>query len=749
VLAFALGAGRLMLELPRFDEHSLSAYNDGGEVMLEGVVTDEPSEGDGRISLRVQVERLWLADGSERVVRGSVLVWVPAHTQVGYGDRLHLEGELETPAVLETFSYREYLARQGIYSTMGWPQVTRLATNQASPLLHAILLVKGHARAAVATILPEPQAALLTGILLGDDSGLPDDVEEDFINTGTSHVIAISGFNMTLLAAVFARSGQRLFDRRRAFWVAIGGVALYTVLVGGSAAVVRAAIMSLLCMWGHLLGRRSHGPTSLAAVALAMTLANPHVLWDVSFQLSFAATAGLVLLSRPFERGFERAFSRFTSAEHARAAVRMLNEPVIVGLAAQIFIMPIVLVHFGRLSLVSFLSNLLILPAQTPLLLTGGLATLAGMAVRPLGRLAGFVAWPFLAYTIEMVRLTARIPFASLPVRVGAWSVLAYYLVAGGLAWWLALPPRGRQRLRKNVRALVDRVRSGRMKRPGRVTQPLLAGLGALVLVGSVLIWPALPDGRLHVTFLDVGQGDAIFIRAPGGRQVLIDGGPDEATLLSQLGRRMPFWDRTLDLVILTHPDLDHLTGLIGALERYQVEAVVWRDVPTNSPAYDRWLGLLEAEGVSVHQGEAGLHIALDEGLELTVLYPGTELLPEAVESANNASVVTRLTYGSVSVLLPGDIEAAVEADLVREGLPLAATVLKVAHHGSCSSTGEEFLRAVAPAVAVISVGENEFGHPCDEVLSRLADAQLYRTDQTGTVELVSDGAQIWVRTER
>jgi competence protein ComEC len=281
------------------------------------------------------------------------------------------------------------------------------------------------------------------------------------------------------------------------------------------------------------------------------------------------------------------------------------------------------------------------------------------------------------------------------------------------------------------------------------VSQPLLAGLGVVVLVTGISIWSTLPDGLLHVTFLDVGQGDAIFIRTPSGRQVLVDGGPSEATLLSQLGRRMPFWDRTLDLVVLTHPDLDHLTGLLGALERYQAETVIWRDVPADSPATVRWLELLEVEGASVYQGEAGMRIALDEGLELTVLYPGPALPPAAAESANNASLVTRLEYGSASFLLPGDIEAVVEADLLREGLPLAATVLKVAHHGSCSSTGDPFLRAAAPAVAVISVGENDFGHPCDEVLARLADLQPYRTDLAGTVELVSDGAQMWVRTER
>jgi competence protein ComEC len=329
------------------------------------------------------------------------------------------------------------------------------------------------------------------------------------------------------------------------------------------------------------------------------------------------------------------------------------------------------------------------------------------------------------------------VPLASVPVQMDGWMVFAYYALLGGLTWWLAQP---RERRRELWEKLFLR---------GLETKVLAGAAGVLLMLGF-FVWRGLPDGRLHVVFLDVGEGDAIFVQTPSGKQVLVDGGPSERVLLSQLGRHMPFWDRTLDAVLLTHPDLDHITGLVPVLERYRVNTVVFRQLEVESTTYDYWQQLLEAEGATVYRGEAGLRLALDEGLDMVVLHPGAELVSGEGGSANNNSVVTRLAYGQVSVLLTGDIEAPVEHQLVAEGAPLASTVLKAAHHGSCSSTTEEFLAAVDPEVVVISVGaDNDFGHPCAGVLERLEEMTVYRTDEHGAVEVVTDGTQAWVETER
>lgn len=736
VLMLALGASRLLLAVPHFDETTLATYNDIGWVTLEGVVVGEPDEREHYTNLRVWVERLTLPDGTELEVEGLALVKADRYPRHNYGDRVRVEGLLETPPVFEEFSYREYLARQGIHSLIRRAQVTLLAENQASPLLYHLFAFKRYAQSTIARLLPEPQASLLTGILLGVETGIPADLMDDFSATGTTHIIAISGFNITIIAGIFAGLAQRLFGRRWAVWVAIAGVAVYTVFVGASAAVLRAALMGILYLWGRHLGRATFAPASLAAAAIGMTVLNPYTLWDVGFQLSFTATIGLVLYTGPLERIFERALARFTSAERAQKIVGLVNEALIVTLAAQITTTPIILHYFRLLSLVTLVTNFLILPAQPGVMIWGGVATLLGLVVRPLGRVVGWVAWVFLTYTIEVVRLTARVPFALVPVRMDAGMVWGYYLLLGGLTWYLAQPRERRRRLWISLSS--------------RLETKVLVGASVILLVLAFFAWRGLPDGRLHVVFLDVGQGDAIFIQTPSGRQVLVDGGPSETVLLSQLGRQMPFWDRTLDLIVLTHPDADHITGLVPVLERYQVEAVILREVEHSSDVYEYWLQLLKAEGATVYRGEAGLHVTLDEGLEMVVLHPGAELVSGTEADSNNNSVVTRLTYGQVSVLLPGDIEAEVEHWLVEEGAPLGSTVLKAAHHGSCSSTTQEFLEAVDPEVVVVSVGaDNRFGHPCTGVLERLEGLSVYRTDEHGVVEVITDGAQVWVQTER
>jgi competence protein ComEC len=743
-LILTLGAARLLLALPRFDADSLAFYNDTGAVELEGVVVGDPDEREGYVNLRVRGERLTLPDGSVHTVKGLALVKAERYPPRHYGDRILVRGELETPPVLAGFSYSDYLARQGIHSLIRRARVTLLAEKQASPFLYWLFAFKRHAHAVIASILPEPQAALLTGILLGVDTGIPAELMDDFSATGTSHIIAISGFNITIISGIFAGLAARLFARtpgpgkKRAVWVAIAGVALYTILVGASAAVVRAALMGILYLWGRYLERETFAPVSLAAAGITMTALNPYVLWDVGFQLSFAATIGLVLYTRPLEKTLERVLARITSVERARQAVRMLSEAVLVTLAAQVTTTPIILAYFGRLSLVTLLTNLLILPVQSYIMVVGGIALLLGLVAQPVGQIVGWAAWVLLTYTIEMVRLTARLPFASLPVQVGVGTVWGYYALLGGLTWWWSRSRERREQLWARLFA--------------RVETKVLTGITVVLLVLAVYAWRGLPDGRLHVIFLDVGQGDAIFVRTPSGRQLLVDGGPNGTVLLSRLGGVMPFWDRSIDLVVLTHPDADHLTGLIPLLERYRVERVIFRPVEEEqaTEAYRYWLQLLEAEGAAIYTGEAGLQLTLDTGLAMEVLHPGPEPVRGNKDDINNNSVVTRLSYGQVAVLLPGDIGAEAESELIARKVLLRSTVLKLPHHGSCSSTSPQFLEAVSPQVVVISVGaDNRFGHPCAGVLERLEGTPLYRTDENGTVEIISDGTRVWVKAER
>jgi len=736
-----------------FDEGHLAHYNDHGWVKIKGTVSGEPDVRDTYTNLRVAVSKIEV-EGQERDVRGTVLVRAPPYPKYDYGDELEIEGLLETPQELEDFSYREYLARQGIYSILWRSRITLIDRGQGSAPRRALLAFKRQAQRVIALILHEPQAALLTGILLGIETGIPADLMKAFSATSTTHIIVISGFNISIIAGLLSGLSTRLFGKRRAMPWAIAGIIIYTILVGASAAVVRAAIMGCLYVIATHYGRQTEALTSLMAAATLMTALNPQTLWDLGFQLSFAATLGLILYTPLLESWFERLLSRMLSPGTAKQAVEVLNEAFIITLAAQITTLPIIVYNFRQLSLVTLLSNFLILSVQPGVMLWGGLATIAGLIWLPLGQVLGWVAWLFLTYTIRAVEITASFPYASLNLgHVSPSLVCLYYGLLAGATLVARQEP---SRLKSLWRRLTARLSLGPELRPrgspksDRLsTKVLIAGLA----IAAILVWVAaasLPDGKLHVVFLDVGEGDAIFIETPRGQQILIDGGPSPTTLISALGRRMPFWDRSIDLVILTHADEDHIAGLIPVLEHYRVGQVLDSGYEHNSPMYERWLELIGEKEIPNHPARAGVRIATGDGVELVVLHPGPELMKYTDADANNNSVVTRLVMGQVSFMLPGDIEEAAEGMLVASGQELTSTVLKAPHHGGGTSSSEAFLNAVSPELVVISVGADiRFGHPSPQVLERLDDLvekeHILRTDEHGTIEVVTDGERIWI----
>ena len=276
--------------------------------------------------------------------------------------------------------------------------------------------------------------------------------------------------------------------------------------------------------------------------------------------------------------------------------------------------------------------------------------------------------------------------------------------------------------------------------------------LVAFLALAAVVVWLALrglPDGRLHVYFLDVGQGDAILVQAPDGRQILVDGGPSPTALLNELGDVLPFWDRSLDLVVLTHPDGDHITGLIPLLDHYRVGQVLDVRQSESVPEAAPWLEVLAALGVSRTLAQRGMRLPVGD-LSVTVLHPGSTQLTGTASDDNNNAVVLRLDYGQTSLILTGDAESEAEADMIAAGLPLHADVLKVGHHGSNGASSPAFIAAVAPRLVVIPVGaDNKFGHPHPAVLERLKGVEVLRTDQNGRIEVVSDGQRLSVNMQR
>jgi competence protein ComEC len=277
-------------------------------------------------------------------------------------------------------------------------------------------------------------------------------------------------------------------------------------------------------------------------------------------------------------------------------------------------------------------------------------------------------------------------------------------------------------------------------------------GIFGVLICLNAIAWLAVFEMNhvkfLEVNFFDVGQGDAIFIETPLGYQILIDGGPDSA-ILEKLGKEMPFWDRTIDLIILTHPEHDHIAGLIEVLKTYKVEQILWTGVKRDTREYKKWLELIQEEStkqgakITIARAPQEINLQGSDPCNLQILWPVKNLEGQEVKNTNNTSVIARLVFGENSFLFTGDAYKSVERKLIKAGIFLDSDVLKVGHHGSKTSSSKEFISAVSPEIAVIQCGkDNRYGHPYQETLACLEeyDIKILRTDLDGDIKIISDG---------
>lgn len=291
---------------------------------------------------------------------------------------------------------------------------------------------------------------------------------------------------------------------------------------------------------------------------------------------------------------------------------------------------------------------------------------------------------------------------------------------------------------------------AGKEKEIKKIVKAEWAVFAVLVILAAVFISIGKNDGKLHIYFLNVGQGDAIFIKTPANGQILIDGGPDDS-VVRELGKVMPFYDRSIDMVILTHPDADHLNGLIEVLKRYRVGKIAETGILCETPSCQAWQRQKDEERAEVILAYLGNKIISDDGIVFEILHPFENIEGKKVSQKNNTSLILKLIYGGHSLLLTGDIEKIVENKIVLSRIDINSDFLKIPHHGSKTSTTEDFLRAASPLTAFINVGaKNRYGHPAKEVIERLENFLIpyYRTDINGRIEITLDGRDYQIKSK-
>ena len=772
-LAFIFGVMRVAL----IGDAPMPTFASPRSQQVDGVVLSDVEALGDFARFRLGLERIRAGGGEWMPADGVLLVSARATSEIAqqrqapyfrYGDKLRVEGRIGEPPELDGFDYAAYLARQGIVEVLDARRVTLIGEGEGSAFYRTLYGFRRRLAASIAAVVPEPQAALGQATLLGLRRNIPQDLNEAFRRTGTAHLLAISGLHVGVLLGISLAGSAALLGRKHHLHLIapLLVIWLYGLLSGMSPSATRACIMGSVYLASLAFGRQRGSLAPIGVAAALMVAVSPSIVYSISFQLSFAAIAGIAAFSDVFGDRLRPPIERLIGRRSLlRAPLAGITEMLGLSLAATITTVPLIAFHFERVSTLGIPASVLTLPVLPFLIVGNAGAALVGLASAAFAMPFGWVAWGAGAYLSGAVTLLARLPGASIDIgSIAGAAVVGYYsvlLLAYGVR---VMFPGAVGVLLRRIATMYGSTdpqkgsilpRTESVSRSGRIAMWLLV---PAAFVASLAWSQALTnDDRLHVMFFDVGQGDAIFIETPGGRQVVVDGGSDPLLMTRLLGERMRFNDWHIDIVAATHPNSDHIGGLAQVLERFDVGAVLERRIEYESAAYQAWSRAVNAEmaqGARVIDASAGQVIALDADVRIEVLGPPPILLGGTESDADNASLVLRLVYGEVSILLTGDIFSEAERGLLASGTALDSDVLKVPHHGSDSSSTRDFLSAVSPAAAVISVGEgNGYGHPHANVVERLrehvADGMLFQTAERGTVEFISDGETLWVRTER
>jgi DNA internalization competence protein ComEC/Rec2-like protein len=695
---------------------------------IVGTVISNPIDKEYKNQYTLKVEKI---DENKKYQNTNLQLNVKKEKEnLSYGDKIIVKGNFEEASTARNeggFNYKQYLKTKKIYGivTVDKKDVKVVNKNNANIIELLANKVRNSMKGKIEQNLSDATSGLLSGMLIGDKSNLPKEIQEDFRNSSLSHILAISGMHVSyvMLGITFLISKMK-FSKKISKIITIVILLFFIILTGKTASVERACFMSVYAILASLLHKRANVLASISISILIILIINPYSILDIGLQLSYGGTLGIVLIY-PILKKCKKSKKEKAKENKFQKLIQKIKEKILdiirITVSANLVIFPIILYQYNTMSFTFIISNLLISSIIGIIIILGFMSVFASYIFMPLAKVMFFLTQILLNILAQTAHLCAKLPFSKVYFPTPKiYVILIYYL----FLIYIILAKRNIISVKK-------------------ISKKIFIIFIIIVIILNLIV-KVIPK-EFTISFIDVGQGDSMLISTPKGKRILVDGGGTRDSENFDVGRQtlIPYLLNKgitkLDYIVISHFDSDHVGGILSVLEELKAEKVIICKQEENEN-YKKFKEIVKDKKIKVYVVKKGDNFKIEEDIYLSILWPKEEMIKE--NAINNNSIVAKLSYKAFSILLTGDIEKIAEEEILKEYKNtniLKANILKVAHHGSKSSSTIEFLEKVSPQIALIGVGaKNTFGHPNQGVLNRLQNlnTKIYRTDQNGEITI-------------
>lgn len=728
-----------------------SYYKDGEEIKVEAIVISDAQEKEYNYVYKIKI---LCADNNDKYKNTYLYLKTSKKSteKLKYGDKIEVRGsftEASSQRNYGGFNYKEYLKSLKMYGTIKANQLKVLSKDCLNNIFNLANQVSSMMKQKIDSSMEETQAAIIKGIIFGDSSDIEEEIQENFRISSISHVLAVSGMHVSYLVIGIQLFLKSIIGKRKTRFITIVFLIFYMFITGFSPSVVRASMMSILLIGGEILYRKNDIWTSMAISLFLILIYNPFLIENIGLQLSYIGTMGIMILHKSvfsFLKNIKIKNKKWKYKFNRKAIffISKIKEILAVTLSAQLAIFPIMIYHFNLFGVYFLISNLLVSVMIGPIIIFSTIFIVSSFIYNPISKVICIVL-KLLIQMLIIISNLAKLPFSKLYLSTPKiWMILLYYIliITFNFIYCLYTSPKlnnTQVRVRNLIALAKYKIFLNKKKSIIKI----------FIIILLFFLFQFIPK-NLEINFVDVGQGDCTFIVTPRNKTILIDGGgssSDEfdvgkSTLLPYI---LDKGYTKIDYIFISHFDQDHVGGILTILQEIKVKKVIISKQEENSENYQKFLEIIKEKGVSVAIVKMGDRVKIENGIYFDILWPTSEQIQE--NKLNNNSLVMKMYYHNFSVLFTGDIEKEAEKKILEtyksEKNKLVSNVLKVAHHGSKTSTIKEFLDTVNPQIALIGVGKNNmFHHPSEENIDKLKEyrAIIYRTDERGEITIRVNG---------